>query len=152
MPTKTCQRCGETKPLDAFHRDARKPDGRHIYCRACRGSKRRKHATTPTHAQPLAGDALRAAVVAEVRRIPPLRNDYDVRRWFRRGGLLDDPMMPDAVHDVAYEVLLRSCGASPTAGVIGRKRRAAIDQRERPMSALPSVDAALFGDNDDWLM
>lgn len=30
-----CTKCGETKPLDAFYRDAGKPDGRRKQCKAC---------------------------------------------------------------------------------------------------------------------
>lgn len=33
---KRCTKCGETKPLDAFHRNKRKPDGLEIYCKPCR--------------------------------------------------------------------------------------------------------------------
>lgn len=32
---KTCQRCGEVKPLDAFHRQPTGPQGRHSWCRPC---------------------------------------------------------------------------------------------------------------------
>ena len=32
---KTCAKCGETKPLDAFHRDRSKADGRRVHCREC---------------------------------------------------------------------------------------------------------------------
>ncbi len=32
---KRCLRCGEEKPLDAFHR-GRAPDGRQAWCKACR--------------------------------------------------------------------------------------------------------------------
>jgi hypothetical protein len=34
MAMKTCGRCGETKPLDQFHRSQR--DGRQLWCKACR--------------------------------------------------------------------------------------------------------------------
>lgn len=33
--TKRCTKCGETKSLDAFNRDRRRPLGRRSYCRAC---------------------------------------------------------------------------------------------------------------------
>jgi hypothetical protein len=33
--TKRCTKCGTSKPLDAFNRDANRPDGRRTYCRAC---------------------------------------------------------------------------------------------------------------------
>ena len=32
---KTCTKCGETKPLDAFHRNRSKADGREAQCREC---------------------------------------------------------------------------------------------------------------------
>lgn len=33
---KRCSKCGETKPLDAFSPDKRKPDGRQYRCKVCR--------------------------------------------------------------------------------------------------------------------
>jgi N6-adenosine-specific RNA methylase IME4/ParB-like chromosome segregation protein Spo0J len=33
--TKTCSRCGQTKPLDDFKSDSRKPDGKAYSCKAC---------------------------------------------------------------------------------------------------------------------
>lgn len=33
---KTCSRCGLQKPLDDFHKDAKKPQGRYPVCKACR--------------------------------------------------------------------------------------------------------------------
>ena len=40
--SKTCTKCGETKPLDDFHRDKRGPDGRRSDCKECvREYKRR---------------------------------------------------------------------------------------------------------------
>lgn len=37
MPAvKTCTKCGETKPLDAFSRDRRRKDGRLARCKPCR--------------------------------------------------------------------------------------------------------------------
>lgn len=35
MSTKTCKKCGETKPLIAFHQDSGKADGRRTVCKAC---------------------------------------------------------------------------------------------------------------------
>lgn len=32
---KTCHKCGQEKPLDAFARSSRAKDGRQVYCRAC---------------------------------------------------------------------------------------------------------------------
>jgi hypothetical protein len=33
---RTCSRCGLTKPLEEFHRQATSPDGRNSVCRECR--------------------------------------------------------------------------------------------------------------------
>lgn len=48
-PTKTCANCGETKPLDDFHRHAKSPQGRRSSCKECvRAQERaRHHARTP---------------------------------------------------------------------------------------------------------
>ena len=36
MPdTKTCTKCGESKPLTEYHRDVGRPDGLKCYCRSC---------------------------------------------------------------------------------------------------------------------
>lgn len=37
---KTCTKCGESKPLDEFHRDRSKSDGRLPHCRACKAAYR----------------------------------------------------------------------------------------------------------------
>ncbi|MBS1674525.1 MAG: HNH endonuclease [Actinobacteria bacterium] len=36
--SKTCTKCGATKPLDAFYRNAQSADGRHPQCKACRSA------------------------------------------------------------------------------------------------------------------
>lgn len=44
-PTKTCSRCGETKPLDAFHSAGShhsSPDGRRGDCKDCRSYSKKK--------------------------------------------------------------------------------------------------------------
>ena len=42
--SKTCTKCGETKPLDDFHRDKTGAGGRRSYCKECaREYKRRYH-------------------------------------------------------------------------------------------------------------
>lgn len=48
-PTKPCANCGETKPLDDFHRHAKSPQGRRSSCKECvRAQERaRHHARTP---------------------------------------------------------------------------------------------------------
>lgn len=33
---KTCTKCGQEKPDDYFHKDARSEDGLHTYCKQCR--------------------------------------------------------------------------------------------------------------------
>lgn len=35
METKTCSKCGETKPLDEFHRLTRSKDGHQSRCKLC---------------------------------------------------------------------------------------------------------------------
>lgn len=35
---KRCPACGATKPLTAFHRNSRNPDGRATYCAPCAGA------------------------------------------------------------------------------------------------------------------
>lgn len=35
VATKTCTRCGETKPLTEFHRNRSAPDGRQSRCKVC---------------------------------------------------------------------------------------------------------------------
>ena len=32
---KQCSKCGEQKPLDEFHRDSKRRDGRHGHCKTC---------------------------------------------------------------------------------------------------------------------
>lgn len=36
---KKCTRCGETKPLDGFHRDKSNKDGLYVYCKVCACAK-----------------------------------------------------------------------------------------------------------------
>lgn len=38
MTTKRCCRCGETKPLEHFRRNATRYDGRQTYCRRCQSA------------------------------------------------------------------------------------------------------------------
>ena len=40
---KTCTKCGETKPLDDFHRDRSCADGRRSQCRECSVKDRRRY-------------------------------------------------------------------------------------------------------------
>lgn len=49
---KTCTRCGESKPLVEFHRDARRRDGRRLTCKACRvAESRREYVANPDRAK-----------------------------------------------------------------------------------------------------
>ena len=41
--SKTCTKCGETKPLDDFHRDKRRPDGRRSDCKECGREYKRRY-------------------------------------------------------------------------------------------------------------
>lgn len=53
--SKFCRRCGETKPLDEFGKDARRPDGRHSRCKACKREQMRAHrAADPARAREIA--------------------------------------------------------------------------------------------------
>lgn len=36
VPTKRCPKCGETKPLDAFHKNKSQKDGFNHYCKVCK--------------------------------------------------------------------------------------------------------------------
>ena len=40
---KTCTKCGETKPLDDFHRHRGKSDGRRSWCRECAVERQRRY-------------------------------------------------------------------------------------------------------------
>ena len=57
--TKRCTKCGETKPLDEFHRDRSKKQGRRSRCRECERQYERIYhpkSTAPHHAYPLLRD------------------------------------------------------------------------------------------------
>jgi hypothetical protein len=40
---KTCTKCGETKPVDEFHRDSKRADGRFRWCKTCERERRRRY-------------------------------------------------------------------------------------------------------------
>ena len=40
---KTCTKCGETKPLDAFNRNRATADGRQAWCRECMAEDKRRY-------------------------------------------------------------------------------------------------------------
>lgn len=42
IEAKACAKCGETKPLDEFHRQPSGPKGRHSYCKPCANQKQRE--------------------------------------------------------------------------------------------------------------
>lgn len=44
---KLCKTCGETKPLDQFHNDRSKADGKNFYCKPCMIAKQREYAARP---------------------------------------------------------------------------------------------------------
>jgi len=44
---KRCSRCGETKPLHAFNKMARSPDGLQNYCRQCKAEAQKEYRATP---------------------------------------------------------------------------------------------------------
>lgn len=68
-PTKRCSRCGEEKPLDAFHRERRASSGRQSHCRTCaRDARRVWREANLEHAR-----AYEAVQKAERRRDPALR-------------------------------------------------------------------------------
>ena len=44
QPTeKTCAKCGETKPLEEYHRNKRRTDGRYPYCKPCKSADDRAY-------------------------------------------------------------------------------------------------------------
>jgi len=43
---KTCSKCAETKPLDLFAKDKRRPDGRGSRCKACENARNRERGRT----------------------------------------------------------------------------------------------------------
>ena len=46
---KTCPKCGETKPLDAFSKNKSRRDGRDCWCRSCKADgKKKAYKTDPT--------------------------------------------------------------------------------------------------------
>lgn len=43
MTEKLCYKCGITKPLDGFHKNVRRPDGRANYCKDCAKVRNREY-------------------------------------------------------------------------------------------------------------
>lgn len=57
METKTCVRCKEELPLEAFHRNKNKRDGLAIYCRTC-ASWLKQNPQNPRENFPMDSDAV----------------------------------------------------------------------------------------------
>lgn len=72
---KRCRKCGAVKPLDAFNRDRRSPDGRQSYCRDCsRSAVSEAEATRPNRPSKKASVAARRRAKAEYRRRHPQKH------------------------------------------------------------------------------
>lgn len=81
VETKICSTCSEEKPLDLFHKDSNRPDGRRSSCRECRSLKNAKdEATLPPEPAPPADPAERQAL-ARARAIKDVI--YNHEREFR---------------------------------------------------------------------
>lgn len=50
IPSKACRKCGEVKPLEAFHPRRDKRDGRTTWCRACAAEIKRRRTASATDA------------------------------------------------------------------------------------------------------
>jgi 5-methylcytosine-specific restriction endonuclease McrA len=88
--SKTCAKCGEHKSLDAFHRDAQKPDGRSPRCRPCRAAGNRVWAVSEAGRESLRAAERRyyaknRAEIAEkarlLRLVQPEGEAGDRQRW-----------------------------------------------------------------------
>ena len=124
--TKTCPKCRESKPLEQFHVDSRRSDGRSLYCRECRnGARKASYQGNSEHErqqardyyaanrlQRLAGDArrradpdyraARAAIERErYRRDPAYRASRNKPRK-RHGGLSEWQRMWDEQGGCCY--------------------------------------------------
>jgi NAD-dependent SIR2 family protein deacetylase len=45
--SKTCLRCEQSLPLERFHRDKNRKDGRYPYCRSCHGAQVKARTASP---------------------------------------------------------------------------------------------------------
>lgn len=101
---KTCSKCRESKPLDAFHKHAGRPDGRQPYCKGCQRSQCRSNGSADRYRESLALDPAKAAHArslatdrasrrrcreAQVERAPYSRADV-FARWGGRCAYCDD--------------------------------------------------------------
>lgn len=79
--TKQCRRCGETKPLTAFPRDRRSPDGHKHWCKVCNNAAAREYYYRETPATPPKWVALHCEVCGKEMRYR--RSEIESRQ--RRG-------------------------------------------------------------------
>ena len=152
MDTKRCSRCGETKPLDDYHNDRSKPDGKVTTCRAClreRGLERRaqQRALRPAKV-PGPRPCSRCGVVKELDEFDNSSTSWDkktarckaCRRVYastlrRKRGVPERPVFVDTeTHKTCHtcEVLIPrlSFGSHPTICLVCMAARAR-DYRER---------------------
>ncbi len=72
---KLCKACGQTKPLDQFHNDRSKPDGKNFYCKPCMIAKQHEYAARP----PRRKDPEGMRTCSRCKTLKPL-TDYHVSR------------------------------------------------------------------------
>lgn len=101
--SKRCPACGETKPLEAFCRNKRSPDGRAFYCRPCHNAKgkesvarnggaRRYHLRGRYGIEPAEVQVIieaQGGLCAICRRQPAVQVDHDHASGVVRGILCD---------------------------------------------------------------
>jgi hypothetical protein len=78
--TKTCSRCGQSKPLEAFHRDHTKPSGRRAQCGDCVREAQSARDSVRIAAQHRQREARNRAFLEWQRYRGPL----DFERWWER--------------------------------------------------------------------
>lgn len=79
--TKRCPGCGETKPVDLFHRHRRYPDGRQYYCKDCQRLAHRRTALKNAGRGVRGDGEKRCSVCGEMRQ----RTDFGVDRSRKDG-------------------------------------------------------------------
>jgi len=70
---KRCTKCGQQKPLEAFHRHAKHPDGRQNACKVCRAARRRS-ASQASGSQSAAGGTQRCKLCQEDKPLEEFQN------------------------------------------------------------------------------
>lgn len=86
LPTKTCARCHQTQPLDAFGRHAASRDGRGSYCRPCariRGAAYRRRRKAKVPAKPVVVEQPLSSWLAPM---PGRRISDEARQRMREGA------------------------------------------------------------------